>query len=365
MHLSIEWKIRQYMHGFLLLALAGVIIAMLESIIASIPDQQIVLHEATKATEAESNIIVIPNRESSAPAGSVIEIKPDRTSRVTSTLYFAEYAVYLRDPPLGYMYVIVFKYTSAISHVNIVNFDYNQYWRNELQVYNNYVYITWADSIAFIEIYTNNQAYTESVYIFVVRADTDIPFTLDFSRAARRPKFSEVRESFKNNTIIVLTPDVMWYPYGDYLTHTYYAIPRLANPPLGLKYVIVFKYVDWIEKVYIRDCNTYQMYYYYELWNYIHGDYVYLAWNSCILDFFVYAHAGAYAYNAYIFVVSQDTSVPFQFSESEIILRNQNQKQESDCAGFSLSSKTLLRFVSFTAITMIVVTALRKFDIEL
>jgi len=186
--------------------------------------------------------------------------------------------------------VIVFRFVSAINHVNVVNFDYNQYWRYELQVLNNYVFIEWADSISWIEIFTNNQAYTDPVYIFVVRADTDIPFQLDFSRAVERHKFSNIREGFKNNTIIVLTPELMWYPEGDYTTHTYYTIPRLANPPTNHKYVIVFKFTDYIEKVYVRHCTEYEIYYYWELEDYVHNDYVYLPWSSCVLDFFIYTY---------------------------------------------------------------------------
>jgi len=214
------------MHGLLLLALAGVIIAILENIIASIPDQRLEIGGGDSG--AESNVIVVPKTETFRH-GDVFRFTPDRTSR-TATLHFSEYAVFFRDPPLGHKYVIVFRFVSAINHVNVVNFDYNQYWRYELQVFNNYVFIEWADTVAFIEIYTTNQAYTDPVYIFVVRADTDIPFQLDFSRAVERPKFTNIREGFKNNTIIVLTPELMWYPEGDYTTHTYYTIPRLANP---------------------------------------------------------------------------------------------------------------------------------------
>jgi hypothetical protein len=358
---SLAYKIRQYMHGLLLLAIAGVVIAMLENIVTSIPDQRL---EIGKESNIEGNIIVIPDREEIAD--TVIAIQP-RTSR-TATMFFSEYAVFLRDPPIGYKYVIVFRFVSTINHVNVVNFDYNQYWRYELQVYNNYVFIEWADSIAFIEIYTNNQAYTDPVYIFVARADADISLLLDFSRAVQWPRFPDIRESFKNNTVIVLTPDVMWHK--DYLTHTYYNIPRLGNPPSKHRYVIVFKNEDYIEEVYIRHCTGYTMYYYWELWDYVHGDYVYLPWNSCIIDFFIYAYIYPYAYNVYIFVVSENTRVPFRFSESEVInaiiaMRQQREDKGTGCAGFSISSRMLLRFVSWTATIALVVSALRKFDIML
>jgi hypothetical protein len=357
---SLSGKIRKYITGIMLLALAGFIISAVENIVASIPDQTITL-----GGNAESNIIVIRDRESTTLAGSVIAFTPD-TSQATANLYLSTYVVFLRDPPIGYKYIIVFRYTSTISYVNIVNFDYNQYWRYELQVVNDYVHIEWADSISWIEIYTNNQTYTENVYIFVVRADTDIPFQLDFSRAVQAPRFSDLRENFKNNTVIVLTPDTMWNPYDDYLTHTYYVIPRLTNPPLGYKYVIVFKYVDYIEKVYIRDCSEYHMYYYWDLWDfdYIYNDYVFIEWNSCITDFFIYAYSFPYAYNVYIFVVSENTSVPFSFSESEIINAITQKTQDIACADLSVvSSKMFLRLISWIASVFIVITALHKFDI--
>ena len=359
--MSLSGKIRQYMSGLLLLALAGFIITAVENIVASIPDQTIAV---SRGGNVESNIVVIQDRESTTLAESVIAVTPD-TSQVTANLYSSTYVVFLRDPPICYKYIIVFRYTDIITHVNIVNFDYNQYWRYELQVVNGYVHIEWADSISWIEIYTNDQAYTENVYIFVVRADTDIPFQLDFSKAVQTPKFSDLRESFKNNTIIVLTVDTMWYPYDDYLTHTYYVIPRLTNPPLGYKYVIVFKYVDWIEKVYIRDCSGYQMYYYWELGDrdYIYNDYVFIEWNSCITDFFIYAYSIPYAYNVYILVVSENTSVPFSFSESEIINAITQKPHDVACNLSVVSSKMFLRLISWIATVFIVITALHKFDI--
>jgi len=364
-YFGLEGKIRKYLHGLLLLALAGVIIAMLENIISTIPDQRIDIGDS--GGRAESNIILIP-KEENLKDGDVIAIQPDRSGRVTSTLYSADYLVFLRDPPLGHKYVVVFRYV-AIRWVNIINFDYNQYWQHRLQVYDNYVYIEWADSIAKIEIYTDDQAYTDTVYIFVVRIDTDVPFPLDFSKAIQRSKFSNIREDFKNNTIIVLSIDSMWYPYGDYQTYTFYHFPKLANPPANHRYVIVFKFTDFIEKVYIHNCNNYVMYYYWELWDYLHGDYVFLEWSSCILDIYITAYPLTYAYNVYVVVVSENTRIPFPFNESEVLTnvlrQQQDTKDTSSCAGFSISSKTLLRFVSFTATIMLVVTALRKFDIEL
>jgi hypothetical protein len=371
--LGLGGKIKQYLHGLMLLALAGVIIAMLENIIATIPDQQINIggDSGVERAESKSNIIVIPKEETTLRGGDVIAITPHWSGRVTSTLYSAEYLVFLRDPPLGHKYVIVFRFVSEIRWVNIINFDYNQYWRQRLQVYDGYVHIEWADTIAIIEIYTDNRAYTETLYIFVVRTDTDVPLTLDFSRATQRPRFSDVRESFENNTVVVLTIDVMWYPYGDYQTYTFYPFPRLANPPPNHRYVIVFKFTDSVERVYIHNCNNYVLYDYWELYDYVHGDYVFLPWNSCILDIFITAYPFTYSYSVYIVVLSENTRVPFPFSESEILSAILRQQQEQDtskdtsCPGFSISSKTLLRFVSFTATIMLVITALRKFDIEL
>jgi hypothetical protein len=258
-------------------------------------------------------------------------------------------------------YVIVFRYASNISFIYIVNFDYNKF--SHLQVIYGYVFLEWSDSIAYIEIYSRGRAYNETLYIFVVRADADIPIRLDFSRA--RPR-SDIRE-IRNGTIIVLRPKLLWDPYYEHVfTYTYYVFPALSSPPAGMKYVIVFRHIDVINYVYIHDCSEYNIYGDWTLISYIHNDYVYLPWNSCILDIIILAYPFTYTYNVYIFVVSEDTNVPFSFNESEIvdtILRQQQTTDTSACPGFSLSSKMLLRFISWTATIVLVITALHKFDI--
>ena len=183
--MSIEWKIRQYMHGFLLLALAGVIIAMLESIIASIPDQPISI-AGSGGAKKPLNI-------------SVAVFEPVESGLLYGIVYYSYYDPNITSPPPpGYKYVIVFKVElhpvyefEIFRNIEICDdqgcFDF---WDTELDECcrytvndEDYYFIEWDREIIYLDIYSYHISYSEKVYVYTVPADMSVPFPLDQNQA--------------------------------------------------------------------------------------------------------------------------------------------------------------------------------------
>ena len=170
---SLSGKIRQYMSGLLLLALAGFIITAVENIVASIPDSELSIGNNVKA----------------------YFFGPAVSDHWYGTIYYSQYAPLIGSPPdQGYKYVIVFKvelhpyHNFEIFHSIEISdgTEWYYYGYEELDeccrhpVNNSdYYFIEWDKPIMFINIYSNYIAYSEKVYIYIVPSDTSIPFPLD------------------------------------------------------------------------------------------------------------------------------------------------------------------------------------------
>jgi len=144
-------------------------------------------------------------------------------------------------------------------------------------------------------------------------------------------------------------------------THYALYIPALPKPPPNYKYVIVFTDVDVIA-VAVESALVYE-----EIVNIMSaGNYRYVEWTEHLVylslfqdDFMPLSEP------VYIFMVESHR----QISESDIKLLISS--VDWGTGGYvatgevGISSKFILRFVSWSASIALVVTALRKFDIEL
>ena len=172
---SISSKIRQYMSGLLLIAIAGFIIAMIENLVTSIPDVSI----STGSVTLDISVMVFESTESGLWYGNV---------------YYSYYDLQIPPPPSGYKYVIVFKvelhpqYGFEIFR-NIGIWDGQEwivFWDTELDECcryrvggDDYYFIEWDREIVDMDIYSYYISYSGRVYVYTVPATMSIPFPLD------------------------------------------------------------------------------------------------------------------------------------------------------------------------------------------
>jgi hypothetical protein len=337
------------MHGLLLLAIAGVVIALVESAVANMPDTQIDVSTTTASTTR------FYMRED-IPENTVLLATPARSDVVPGTnRYYTEYDTLLLYPPPGYKYVIVFSVDSHFHSVRIAKchaYWGRLYYPDELLIHNNRVYIEWADCIIYLAIYRRNSPYTDAVYIFVLRYDAEVPF--EFSAPTKTVQLPLER----NTPLVVLPQDVD----EDWVTELYRGqhlalyVPALPKPRGNYKYVIVFKPTQYTTAVEVWGCTEFR-----EITNFhIYSGYAYIEWSDCIGYFFIYAEYPAPASTVYVFSVESSRRIPFPVNERELL-----DSLTTSTATTRLSSRMLLRFVSWTATIALVVSALRKFDIML
>jgi hypothetical protein len=220
-------------------------------------------------------------------------------------------------------------------------------------IYNNRVYIEWADCIISLLIWRYSNPYNNTIYIFVLRADAQVPFEPDIS-------MKTVSLPLKRSTPVVVLPhDVD----DDWVTNLYKGlylavyIPALPKPPSNYKYVIVFKPTQYTPAVGVWGCTEYRG----EIANFpVYFGYAYIEWADCISNFFIYSEYPAPASNVYVFMVESNKTIPFPVNENELL-----SSLTSSTATTKLSSKLILRFISWSATIALVLSALRKFDIEI
>jgi hypothetical protein len=200
--MSIEWKIRQYMHGFLLLALAGVIIAMIDSVITSIPD----------------TTISVGNGSAKKPLNiSVAVFEPVESGLWYGIVYYSYYDLYLPPPPAGYKYVVVFKVElhpqygfEILRNVEICDDQgWFVFWDTELDECcrytvdgDDYYFIEWDREIIYTDIYSYYVSYSERVYVYTVPVTMSVPFPLDIYQAQTAQADQDHQVAVSSKTIL-------------------------------------------------------------------------------------------------------------------------------------------------------------------
>jgi len=209
----------------------------------------------------------------------------------------------------------------------------------------------WADCILYFTIFRYNSPYNDTVYIFVLRADAEVPFTFDISSV------KTMSLPLKRNTPAVLIPhdvDEGWVDTLNMYQYLALYVPALPRPPDNYKYVIVFKPTQYTSAAEVWGCTQFR-----EITSFpVYSGYAYIEWDDCIAYLFIYAEYVAPANTVYVLLVESSRTIPFPVNEGELL-----SSLTTSTATTKLSSKFVLRFISWTATIVLVLTALHKFDI--
>jgi hypothetical protein len=356
---GLGYKIRQYMHGLLLLALAGVIIALVENVVASVPDIPLYIATCNRTTSrgymseilTENTVITLQEPD----------IPPVETEGY-GNVYCTYYSPLLLYPPPGYKYVIVFRDDPELHDFDVWTctgrLKYRGYPAWDIHVHGDYMYAPWPACIIHFVLCRYESFFNETVYIFVVRADTDIA-SIDPSDLG---KYNVVRSPLKRPTSTVVfahDADVDYIISLRKTSHYALYIPALPRPPPGYKYVIVFRDTD-IFAISIEGATVYR-----EIVNFTKiGDYNYVEWTEYIAYLSLFQDGVPLSEPVYIFMIKSDR----QISDAEIkSLISSVDWGDWGTSGYyteaGISSKFILRFISWIVGIVLVITALHKFDI--